>query len=411
MKSILLTIFVCILSVQISNTQWQIDSSGFNSPHIVYSLTSNGNYILTGTDGYAGVYFSSNNGGNWIRGNLSAVWAVNSLASNGSIFAGTYNSIPPSGVWKSIDNGTSWSLTLLNNATIASLAVNGNNIFAGTVSTGVYLSTNNGLSWAQTSLNNQNVPSLAVNGNNVFAGTTGNGLYKSTNSGTNWTQTSLNNQNVYSLAVNGNNVFAGCGNNVGLYFSTDNGSSWNGPTLTNVLKIGSLLVNGNYLFAGTTDGVYVSPDFGADWVQKNEGLGNLTVNALCILNNYIFAATNNCVYRRPLGELTGIKPISEQIPEHYGLQQNYPNPFNPSTNIKFEIPNISPPFTKGGQGGLTTLKIFDLLGREVATLVNERLKPGTYEVEFNGSGYSSGIYFYKLVTEDFIDSKKMILIK
>jgi hypothetical protein len=111
---------------------------------------------------------------------------------------------------------------------------------------------------------------------------------------------------------------------------------------------------------------------------------------------------------------TGIKPISKEIPNSYKLFQNYPNPFNPSTNIKFDI---APLFNQGrvapasAGDGVVTLKIYDILGREVTTLVNQQLQPGTYNIEWNASDYPSGIYFYKLETGNFVDAKKMVLVK
>jgi hypothetical protein len=103
---------------------------------------------------------------------------------------------------------------------------------------------------------------------------------------------------------------------------------------------------------------------------------------------------------------TGIKKISSEIPSDFKLYQNYPNPFNPVTRIKFSIP----PF-EGGQGGMTVLKIFDILGKEIATFVNEKLSPGIYEVQFSGNQLPSGVYFYKLTTNKFTDVKRMILLK
>ena len=86
---------------------------------------------------------------------------------------------------------------------------------------------------------------------------------------------------------------------------------------------------------------------------------------------------------------------------NYLLEQNYPNPFNPATNIRFQIADI----------GFVTLKIYDLLGNEIVTLVNEEKSPGNYKVEFNGSGLTSGLYIYRLITPNFSDSKKLILLK
>lgn len=97
----------------------------------------------------------------------------------------------------------------------------------------------------------------------------------------------------------------------------------------------------------------------------------------------------------------GITPISNFVPVSYNLNQNYPNPFNPSTSIKFDIPKSS--FVK--------LKVMDVTGRILDVLVNENLKPGTYEMNWNASKYSSGVYFYSLETKDFKQTKRMMLIK
>ena len=97
----------------------------------------------------------------------------------------------------------------------------------------------------------------------------------------------------------------------------------------------------------------------------------------------------------------GITTISIEIPEKFSLSQNYPNPFNPSTNIRYELP----------KNGFVKLVVFDELGREIETLVNEKQTAGTYEATFDASKFSSGIYFYKLQTENFSETKKMILIK
>ncbi len=105
-----------------------------------------------------------------------------------------------------------------------------------------------------------------------------------------------------------------------------------------------------------------------------------------------------------------VNNISNEIPEQYTLSQNYPNPFNPVTNIKFDISGTSVAQTFGTTG-FSVLSVYDILGREVATLVNEKLKPGTYEVDWDGTNYTSGVYFYKLISADYAETKRMILIK
>ena len=98
---------------------------------------------------------------------------------------------------------------------------------------------------------------------------------------------------------------------------------------------------------------------------------------------------------------TGINPVSGTIPDKYSLEQNYPNPFNPSTSIKFGIK----------KDGFVSLKIYDLTGREVAALVSGTLRAGSYSVDWNASGLSSGVYFYKLEAGEFTDVKRMALVK
>lgn len=175
---------------------------------------------------------------------------------------------------------------------------------------------------------------------------------------------------------------------------------------------------GNSIFAGTfLNGFFVSNDNGISWTQRNENFPTGRIpTAIIVLNNYIFVATDGSgVYRRPISELVGIKPITSEIPETFSLSQNYPNPFNPTTKIRFDVKT-----PLSGMGGTwISLKIYDILSREVATLVNEHLKPGSYEVEWNGTNYSSGVYWYRLSWGDLSTNpgqantvtKKMVLLK
>ena len=97
----------------------------------------------------------------------------------------------------------------------------------------------------------------------------------------------------------------------------------------------------------------------------------------------------------------GINPLGNYVPSEYKLFQNYPNPFNPTTKIKFDVPLT----------GFVSVKIYDVMGREVENLVNQKLQAGSYETEFNGVNRSSGIYYYKIYTDKFQETKKMILVK
>ncbi|MBK7631221.1 MAG: T9SS type A sorting domain-containing protein [Ignavibacteriales bacterium] len=107
-------------------------------------------------------------------------------------------------------------------------------------------------------------------------------------------------------------------------------------------------------------------------------------------------------------QVTGLQNHGSLQPNEFRLEQNYPNPFNPNTKIKYTIPNVS---QSGVEGSRVQLKVYDVLGNEVATLVNETKPAGTYEVEFNASNLSSGVYFYKLQSGSFVETRKMILLK
>ena len=124
--------------------------------------------------------------------------------------------------------------------------------------------------------------------------------------------------------------------------------------------------------------------------------GNSNTNSVTLLKQLSDVASNYY-----FNHIVGIKKISELVPEKYQLLQNYPNPFNPSTVIRFDLP----------KSDLVTLNIYDVSGRLVKTLLNEHKSPGTYEVKFDASEISSGIYFYKLSTSTFSEAKKMIFIK
>jgi hypothetical protein len=107
----------------------------------------------------------------------------------------------------------------------------------------------------------------------------------------------------------------------------------------------------------------------------------------------------------------------EEIPSEISLAQNYPNPFNPTTAIRFEIGPARPNSVErsfgrsGGDVGFVTLCVYDLLGREVATLVDEKLSPGTYTRQWDATGQPSGVYFYRLVAGEFVETRKLVLLR
>lgn len=149
----------------------------------------------------------------------------------------------------------------------------------------------------------------------------------------------------------------------------------------------------------------IDPSYNATYYQRYwELAGNLTIklfnNASHFIANLLYTSWVNS------GSPTSVVKTGTSLPEKYYLEQNYPNPFNPATKINFEIPRDAIREMQDVQ-----LVILDVLGKEVATLVNEQLQPGSYEVEWNAANYPSGTYFYKLSSDVFSDSKRMLLIK
>jgi len=116
---------------------------------------------------------------------------------------------------------------------------------------------------------------------------------------------------------------------------------------------------------------------------------------------YVSLANSSSMVGTVLATLTDINQTSQLVPDKFTLAQNYPNPFNPATNINFDIP----------QSGFTKLTVFDLSGKEVSNLVSENLSAGSYSVNFNAASLSTGVYLYRLQSENFSEIKKMTLIK
>jgi hypothetical protein len=410
----------CTLKIDNCSAQWVQMGNGITENYIL-TLAANGNNVFAGTANLHGIFKSTNNGVNWNQTSLNNQNITSLLVSNNTIYAGTNN-----GIFISNNNGFTWTQTGAYIQNILSLAANGSNIYAGSNYNGVYKSIDNGISWIQTTLNNQAIFSLLISGNNIFAGSNGFGIYLSTDNGTSWTNTGLNNKPIISFAIIGTNIFAGTALS-GVYLTTNNGISWNQTNLTDKV-VNSLTAIGNNLFAGIqnspTDsgGVYLSTNNGLSWIKKNQGFNSIiAVQSLLILNDNIFAGTNvQSVWRRPLLEIIGIQNISTEIPSSFSLGQNYPNPFNSMTKIKFDIPSSGFPIKTFGNDKVV-LKVFDILGKEIATLVNESAlggHPGTYEVTFDASMLTSGVYFYRLsvhqggsTTGDFSETKKMLLLK
>ena len=210
-----------------------------------------------------------------------------------------------------------------------------------------------------------------------------------------------------------------------IFRTTDAGASW--QTISSNLPdtpVNDIIVDPDStvrLYVATDVGVFVSDSLGNSWNYLGENLPNAPISDLVLhhpTRTLIAATFGRSMYSIDLTPLTNIKNEIASV-QNFVLYQNYPNPFNPSTKIKYRIqtPPVSSPLVKGRtKEGFVTLKVYDILGKEVATLVNEEKQPGTYEVEFNSHSseirnLTSGIYFYRLKAGNYIETKKMVLMK
>ncbi|MDD5674340.1 MAG: hypothetical protein PHC61_09260 [Chitinivibrionales bacterium] len=274
-----------------------ITNNTYTSIGDIRALAASTYGIFAGTVVGAGVYLSTNNGINWNPGNNGLTnRLVYSLAVSGSnVFAGG-----PAGVFLSTNNGVSWTqvssgIPYIYGTTydeVYSLAISGKSIFAGTVLDGVYLSSNNGTNWnsANSGLTNKGIMSLAVKGNNIFAGASdagGGSIFLSTNNGANWNSIFSNSKAyTYALAVSGNNIFAGVTGS-GVFLSTDNGTSWtsvsDGLTNTNIWSLASSDKN---IFAGTDGGLWRRPLSEMVAVKYHVSLNQAAKNIKIIRTDY-----------------------------------------------------------------------------------------------------------------------------
>ena len=405
---ILLSSLLCATAIQ---AQWVLTNGPLGGAVRCFAFSDTNLYA--GTES-AGISVTTDYGANWTPINTGltnlSVRAFVISTNKTYIFSGTLGG----GVFRSLNNGTGAAWTAFNtgltNLSVYSLAANGASTFVGT-GNGVFRASINSTSWTAVNSglpNNLQVNSLVLIGSNIFAGTD-NGVYRSSDNGSNWTAVNngLSNLTVCSLVVIENNIFAGTLGG-GVLVSVNNGESWfdvNGG-LTNQ-NIRPLAVIENNIFAGTLGGgVFLSVNTATSWNAVNSGLNqNAHIYSLVVRDGFVFAGTNgNGVWRRPLSEMgiiTSVQLIHNQIPSAFALEQNYPNPFNPTTTIQFALPKKS----------RVTLKLFDITGREVVTLIDSESPAGEFKVLLGAGNLPSGVYFYRLETRDFVSTRKLTLLK
>lgn len=396
---------------------------GFPSQAEISALVVSGNLLYAALETIAvgrnsgGVYVSSDNGARWTMlgtsPNTNVLTGLFSFAVRGSVMLAGDGG----GVWRSADNGSTWVRAntgipnIVNNDDFKAIAFVGDNAVVAATGNGFLFSRDGGQSWNVPTSGNPSADTraLLVLPNGRVFGASANGIFRSADTGRTWTATPVT-VSTWSLVFASNRVVAGLDLGA-LRISTDEGATWTTAQVTGVSStVRALAASGNVLFAAASEGVFSSSNNGTSWTNVSTGLPGITPLAMVATNTTLFIGgrggsalgsdRGRGVWQRPLTQLS-VRQVSTERPSDFKLEQNYPNPFNPSTTISYQLPASS----------AVSLKVFDMLGREVATLVNARQDAGRYQVSFNAASLASGIYFYRLQAGAFTQTNKMMLVK
>lgn len=354
-----------------SGISW--DYQTLSGPDVLSSV-----YFIDSLNGFVsatmGYTFKTTNGGiNWATmqstgysGSSNVIYFIN--PNTGWCIGGNSNAF----VSKTTNGGTNWNIQWLSNGPYAVITLSFINSNTGYIAGGynVFKTTNSGNNWNLNFTASNYINSIFfIDSVGFFAGYNGM-IYKTTNSGNNWVSqvtgtTKLLNQ-VYFENVNTGYV---CGFS-GIVLKTINGGqNWTTQIIDTTKNLVSIYFINNLI------------GWCAGRIQGNNNSG--------------------IIYKTSNGGITFVNNIISNDISKYKLYDNFPNPFNPETNIKFDI----------NKTGDTKIIIYDILGKEISVLVNKKLEKGSYSVKWNAIDKPSGIYFYKIVSEDFTDIKKMIYIK
>ena len=436
---------------------WESANNGLTHQRYISSLAANDDNIFAVTGD--GIFISDNKGKSWFSANLgtkltqvnslivknssifsatekgifrlnedeiswsacndglTSYWIYHLISKDTNVIAGTFN-----GIFLSSNNGKNWNC--VDSGGIACFTVSDSLIYAGYKYSGynsisIKTSKDNGQNWQTLNCNPPDVSyitqCLGVNNSYLFLG--GYGLYRLPLDSVNWKklETDLPSTQFRSLWASDSVILAGTFDN-GLYRSTDNGESWNKVLNMeeSICPINDIVSNNDTICVATGQGSYISFNAGTNWKNISKNLidrhpyssrYNQSLSTSCIVNKdgNIFVGTfEDGVWQSSLDALlVDVKAEGNTELISYNLAQNYPNPFNPSTTIKYQIP----------EDGMVTLKIYDILGKEVKTLVNEQEPTGRYEVKFDASELATGVYLYRIKVNDFVSVKKMLLVK
>ena len=279
-----------------------------------------------------------------------------------------------------------------------------------------YYSTNNGGNWISIdTMSNLALKTLdiVVQDSNIYLGTQ-DFVFRSKNNGVNWQRLSTPDTNftsIVDMCISGNFFYINLGI-PGIFRSSDQGNTWKSVNFSlkdTAIDLPSKLdTYNNYLFVSNSFSSSLKYCSLTDTVWKRVNLSGTTgypTGSFYIAGEYYYvytsSETSRKLFRRKISEVVSIGQNYTEVPSSFTLSQNYPNPFNPSTIINYQL----------SVNSFVILTVYDVNGRLIKELVNERQNAGSYEVNFDGSGLPSGTYIYRLQAGDFSESRKMVLLK
>lgn len=390
-----------------------ISGPGDGSSEITFNIIAGNNGTIMKSFGADTIIFSAKTSG--------TSQDLNALRIQPTIFQPLVIAVGNNGaVTRSTDQGETW---------ILSPQITSSNLYASDITSGVqYCAGNNGVimisynlgaNWTmQTSGITRNLRGIGTNGgggNVVAVGEKGT-ILRTTNSGQNWINVSIPDTSINFYCVsqktrqnfNATNYYI-AGSQGKIYKSTDNGATWSlkNSGTTNTLR--SIFFSGNDSGAVSGDNgtVRITTNSGETWFSDpvfNNLSGTISSISEMPRSSKTFTALSNSNGLYVISEnppYIGLNNTGTEIPQEFSLSQNYPNPFNPATKIRFELPKSS----------RVKLSVYDITGKEIEILVSEKLGAGGYEYDWNGINLPSGVYFYKLTADNFVQTRKMVLVK
>ena len=354
----------------------------------------------------AGFSVTSDNGENWEILSMMPPFNSFSISPNGGLFGSMGGDIGI--IFRSVNGGYDWEIVYegTDYTFISSVVVSPNETVFAFMNGKLLRTVDNGSNWdtLQISSPYESLKKININSQGIIFTKSSEGYFRSSDNGESWIPLTSIHQGLEIFGITKSDDMYATASDSGFYRSTDYGNSWTYLSKGSGKSIRSFASNDiGYIFIlEHFHNILRSTDNGISWQEINSGLDSASINCLIITDDdYLLAGTGWGGVYRSVNKTTSVENLFTAIPNSFLLEQNYPNPFNPTTNIRFYISDF----------GFVSLKIFDVLGNEIKTLLSEEKPAGYYDVHFDGSGIASGIYFYQIKAGEFNETRKMILLK